>query len=584
MPDIFISYSRKDSGHAVELADRLRARGFDVWIDQHGIEVATQWSKQIVEAIETCRAFLLLLSPASLASRNVVRELSIASECERRILPVELEAVSLTSEFKYALAGIQRAQISDFEGIIRSLERTQHTRPESERDIATTPAERSDLRKSLMVLPFEDLSPMQDNGWFADGLTGELISGLSNVKSLRVIDRQTTMSFKHTKLKTVLLARELGVRYFLEGSVRKTAMPAEAVRADAVATDQIKISVELLDIETGDHIWQYAHRGTMRDIFDVQEEVAKKVVEGFVLKLTDQEHSEIRKRGTNNSEAYEFYLRGTQHIRRITLAGTHIAASLFTEATRLDPNYVEAYVGHAAALIELYIHYERDEHHLNQAESLIDRAFQINPMSFAAFGPRIVLLRERGRIEEAIAAAREYVARAPESQDSHFHLGTLLLRIGRPAEAIEPLERALELKPDLLPTYWNVILACEKAGDQEKRRFWADRALPLYAKFLRLNPDDENGRVRYANMLMDAGRLGDAHDYLERLDDVRDPRQIFNVGILAVMLHDYTLAIKYFTRAVDLGFRDFSEIQPDEDDELFKMPEYQELMRRIAEA
>src|SRR5205085_1444241 len=101
-----------------------------------------------------------------------------------------------------------------------------------------------DLRKSLMVLPLEDLSPTQDNGWFADGLTIELITSLSNVKSLRVQDRLTSMSFKGFHGKTMTIAKELDVRYFLEGSVRKFG-------------DQIKITISLLDIAEGENLWTY---------------------------------------------------------------------------------------------------------------------------------------------------------------------------------------------------------------------------------------------------------------------------------------------------------------------------------------
>src|SRR2546430_2170959 len=108
MPDIFISYSRTDSDHALSLAERLRGQGISVWIDQHAIEGATQWSKEIVEAIKECKALIVLLSSAATASRNVVREVSLASEKNKEILPLVLEETELPSEFEYPLAGIQR--------------------------------------------------------------------------------------------------------------------------------------------------------------------------------------------------------------------------------------------------------------------------------------------------------------------------------------------------------------------------------------------------------------------------------------------------------------------------------------------
>lgn len=254
MPDIFISYSRKDSAHALELAERLRTLGINVWIDQRGLEAAALWSTEIVNAVERCEAFILLLSNDSLSSKNVVRELSIASESDRRILPVEIEDITLPSEFKYQLAGIQRTQLSDFEGIVRSL--TKMGVVQSDNVIGTLEMAENrpkpDTRKSLMVLPFEDLSPGKDNDWFADGLAGELIDALGHIKSLRLVDRKTTMDFKGYRGKTLEIAEELNVRFFIEGTVRKFG-------------DQIKISVSLLDVKEGDYLWQESHKGVFAE-------------------------------------------------------------------------------------------------------------------------------------------------------------------------------------------------------------------------------------------------------------------------------------------------------------------------------
>ena len=119
MADIFISYSRMDSEQALSLAEKLRAEGMEVWIDQHGLEGATSWSKEIIEAIESSMALVVLLSASSILSDNVTRELSIAFDAKKTILPIELELVTLPTEFKYQLAGIQRVGFKDHEAILR---------------------------------------------------------------------------------------------------------------------------------------------------------------------------------------------------------------------------------------------------------------------------------------------------------------------------------------------------------------------------------------------------------------------------------------------------------------------------------
>src|SRR6266498_390933 len=210
MIDIFISYSRKDSKPALELAGKLRAEHFNVWIDQHGIGAADHWATEIAEALHDCKTFVLLLSPHSTHSHNVLKEVSLASERQKRILPVELTATTLSPSFEYALAGLQRVDYGNFDAVLKAIKR---------KDVHTIPKPARDHRKSVMVLPFEDLSQQHDNIWFADGLTSELISALSNVKSLRLVDWKTTMEFKDHHVKTIDIARELGVRYFVEGNI-----------------------------------------------------------------------------------------------------------------------------------------------------------------------------------------------------------------------------------------------------------------------------------------------------------------------------------------------------------------------------
>src|SRR6185503_8235849 len=294
MPDIFISYSSKDREKAVQLTELLASAGLSVWIDHVGIGAATSWSKEIVQAIDGCKAFVVLLSTSSNASTNVHKEVSLAAEKRKKILPLDLEPVALSEDLQYHLAGLQRAPMTNIDSIIRALGKfgiEATGAPQAPKIVKETSG-----KKSLMILPFEDLSPTQDNGWFTDGIASELVSTLSNVKSLRLIDWNTSRMLKNKSLKTVELAREFEVRYFIEGQVRKFG-------------DQIKISITLLDIETGDHLWQDSLTGTMQEVFNIQETVAKNVVGGLKLHLTQKEQLRIGRKQTTSAEAYELYLK-----------------------------------------------------------------------------------------------------------------------------------------------------------------------------------------------------------------------------------------------------------------------------------
>ncbi len=218
MADIFISYSSKDREKAEQLAELLGSAGLSVWIDKHGIEAATSWSGEITQAITDCKVFVILLSPNSITSHNVSKEVSLASERKKKILPIDLIPVELPNDLAYHLAGIQRTPLANIDSIIRAIERLGLEAPHAP---TIKLVRETDSRKSLMILPFEDLSPTADNQWFADGIVSEMISLLSNVKALRLIDAQTTKEFKNYKGHLTVYAKEMGIRYFVQGDVRK---------------------------------------------------------------------------------------------------------------------------------------------------------------------------------------------------------------------------------------------------------------------------------------------------------------------------------------------------------------------------
>ncbi len=578
MPDVFISYSRKDSEQALQLAERLRASGMDVWIDQVGLELASSWSREIVESIENCKAFVLLLSETAMASKNVVKELSIASESGRSILPVELQHVRLTSDFKYALAGMQRAPISDLDAIFRSLAKLGVARasarsPEQRAEARATPP---DIRKSLIVLPFEDLSPAgEDNGWFADGLAGELIDALGHIKSLRILDRKTSIGLRGAKLRTIEIGKEFNTRYFIEGSVRKFG-------------EQIKISVSLLDIETGDYLWQESHKGKFEDIFEIQESVAEKVVAGLKLHLTKEEKTLMQRRGTENAEAYELFIKANEYFGRQTKEGFDLAVQLFSEAIKLDPRYANAYSNKAVALALLYRGYTRDHALLEEGMKLVNEALDLRPDLWSVYSPLCLIYQLQGKLEEAEQAAKEYIRNAPEEFGGHYALGFFYYQIGKCAEAIGPYEQALSVNPENLHALLNLVISCDGANEEEKRIAWAGAAIPLFERHLKLFPEDENSWVNHLMLLHFAGRDEEALEAARRLESIEDGSPLYNIACLQCALHDYEAGLRTFRKAVEAGFRNIRLLKEFLNDEkegiatLKGTPEYEEVREMVA--
>ena len=559
MADIFISYSRQDSDQANILTELLTSAGLSVWIDQSGIDVATSWSGEIVDAINGCKAFVVLLSPNSIESVNVIKEVSLASEKRKKILPLDLEPVSLTRDFEYQLAGIQRAPMTNIDAIIRALAKLglhatsapsyqivkdfQLPLSQRERGLGGEAAP-ADTRKSLMILPFEDLSPTADNGWFADGIVSEMISALSNVKALRVTDAATTKEYKSFKGQLTMYAREMNIRYFVQGDVRKFG-------------DNIKITSRLLDIETGDHLWQDSMKGTMNDIFDIQEKVAEKVVEGLKVHLASDEKKKLAERGTENAEAYELYMKAREYFSRNTRESLHLAVAQLTLALEIDPQYAHALGFKAFVLAELYRSYGHDFNLLAEAELLAGRALEIKPDLWSVYGSLSHVYRHQGRLGESERAAIEFVMRAPYNSDSYFHLGIYYMWTYQPSLAIAPFEKALELKPGHLMSYWNLCIVCDRAHDTTRIEKWSRAALPIFERHLRLVPDDENSRANYATLLFWAGEPELALEvlslFLPRQD--LDGYALYNIGSLYSILGDTQLAFAVLTRSVAAGLR-----------------------------
>ncbi len=544
MSDIFISYSRKDSERALELAERLRARGVDVWIDTSGIEAAKSWSKEIVRAIDECKAFLVLISQASQESVNVSREVGIASESKKPMLPVALEDIKLSDELRYHLSGIQRVAYTQFDAITQALESFGITRETVvvDRVGRASPPDSPDARKTLMILPFEDLSPTGDNQWFADGIVSEMISALSNVKALRISDNQATKEFKSFKGQLTTYAREMDIRYFVQGDVRKFG-------------DNINITSRLLDIETGDHLWQDSMKGTMEDIFDIQEKVAEKVVEGLKVHLAADEKNKLAERGTENSEAYELYMKAREYFSRGTMEGYRLSTQLFAEAIRLDPNFAEACRFKAVGLTALYRNYKLDPALLDEAEALCKEALRLKPDLFAVGSPLSHIYTLRGMHTEAEEVAKEFVAKDPQNYHSHFTLGYFYGSIGQPAKSITPYEEAVRLKPDDLTILRNLASNCAAAGEMEKCEKWARVALPAYERYLKLHPDDEGRHVSHANLLLMSGRADDAHAAAVKLTNLKDGNSLYNTACLFGKLGERAEALATFRKAIEAGFR-----------------------------
>jgi non-specific serine/threonine protein kinase len=345
-------------------------------------------------------------------------------------------------------------------------------------------------RRSVLVLPFANLSS-DDDDYFTDGLTDEVIADLSAVHGLRVISRTSSMRLKGTTKDVGDLAHDLGVQYVLEGTVRKSG-------------SQLRVTAKLLDPAHDSSIWSSKYSGTLDDVFAIQESVSRSIVEALRVTLTDDEAARLAKRPVQSVTAYESYLRAKQEMLRFSKEGLDRAVEYLDRALAAEPGN-ELLLSAQGLVYWQYINagVSTDRAHLDKAQACADRILRANPDS--AHGLRLAgLVRiHQGDLAGSVQALKRALDREPNDPDSLFWGGIIASLLGRMDLAEAWTSRLVEIDP-LTPVYQVLpgVLAVMR-GDVE-------RAVDVLETHLPGNLDNAPARLFYGQALALAGRTDEA--------------------------------------------------------------------------
>jgi TolB-like protein len=542
--ELFISYSKSNRPQALALAEELRERGFSVWIDQGGIRGAKEWSAEIVEAIDACSTLLLLISSASIISRNVAKEVHLASEKGRNILPVMIEKVTLPSNFEYSLAGIQRVYYHDRPAIFRALETLHGIAVTEELPRVRT---EEDLFVRVAVLPFDDISPQHDNQWFADGMMDELISTLGTIDKMKIPSRSDVLHYRGHQKKSREIASELGVRYLIEGAVRK-------------AGEKIRINASLTDTLRGEQLWTNKFDGSFDDVFAFQELVSKSIMQALKLQLEPREIEQIETRPTENVEAYELYLKGRTQQYYNTKESYLRALDLYDRAAVLDPKFERAQIGVASICCAYYREYSKNHKWLKRAEESLAKAEAINGETSKTLYIQGMIEWLKGDDQAAIATLTQSGELDRKNTNAFNVLGVIHLENRNYSAAAEAFRRVTELV-ESTANYFNFLSALDQNGECELRMQVAQRALPVFDRYLLIEPGDQNAAVSRAFILLWVGRKEEATqaaDLLRERDDLTGPA-LHNLGALYAKLDQPRLYLILLRKAIDRGYREIEQ-------------------------
>jgi TolB-like protein/Flp pilus assembly protein TadD len=359
-------------------------------------------------------------------------------------------------------------------------------------------------KPSIAVLPFTNMSDDPKQEYFADGMTEDLITDLSQMSGLFVIARNSTFVYKGKAVKIRQVAEELGVRYVLEGSVRK-------------AGDQVRINTQLIDATTGHHLWAKRYDGKMGDIFALQDKITQKIVSALTVKLTEREQSQIAKKETDNIEAYDVFLKGWAHYLRFTPSDFTEAISYFKKAIDLDPNYARAYAGLARTYEEITALRWHERMGIVYIEACL-RARQYLRMAMKsptsiAYEVAAVMDLKRHQYNEAIEKAERALTLDPNDPSCYAAMGRVLIYSGKPKEALAFLERGKRLDPQNPGLYLYLLGWAYFFMEQY------EQAVTLIERAIKHNPEAEDWELTLAAAYGHLGRTQEASPIIEALEN-----------------------------------------------------------------
>jgi TolB-like protein/tetratricopeptide (TPR) repeat protein len=408
-------------------------------------------------------------------------------------------------------------------------------------------------RWSVAVLPFANLAGGPEGELLGDGLAEEITNALARVRSLRVSSRTSAFSLRDRSLDMRAIGQELGVGAVLEGSVRR-------------AGDTLRVTVQLIDVATGYHLWSERYDRSMQDVFAIQDEIAHSVVQTLRVILTESERHALARVPTHDPAAYAFYLQGRQYFHQARKRSLEFARERFTRAIGLDPGFALAHAAIADCCSQLHMYYPTAAHDLELADRASRRALELEPDLPEAHAARAYALFQLGRNDEASTEFQTAIRLGPTLAEPRYFYARQCFQLGRPAEAARWFEDAARVEENFECRFF-AAQAYEADGRSEQSRVAYGRALEAAERQLAFHPDDPRAATMRAVALCRLGRPEEGLEWARRALDL-DPEDAgvrYNVACLYALEDRGDEAIAALEACIRLGFGNLEWIQRDPD-------------------
>ena len=422
-------------------------------------------------------------------------------------------------------------------------------------------------QKSIAVLYFENLSGVKEDEYFRDGITEDIITELSKIKGLNTFSRPTVLAYRDKPVTPAQIGQELGAAYVLTGSLRR-------------AGNRLRINAQLVDTHTDFPLWSERYDREMKDVFEVQDEIARNIAEALRITLTPQEQAALAAKPTENLQAYDQYLRGKSYARRMTRQDLEFALQMFEGAVTLDPDFALAHAAIANVCAQQHYNYGRDPIWMARAMAASETAVALNPYQPEVQVAQAWILYAAGRYDEAVRSTRQAIQQKRDCEGAYYLLGRALFAAGRYQEVAEIADRAVEASGEDYNIYVPVMNALGALGKKEALRNLRSRRVLTLEAHLKQVPEDARARIQLAIDYAQSDRLDDAVREANLAMTLRpnEATVLYNAACAFSTMSRPVEAMDALRKAWEAGFRDPDWARRDPDlAALHGQPEFERL-------
>jgi len=408
--------------------------------------------------------------------------------------------------------------------------------------------------KSVAVLYFENLSGAKEDEYLRDGITEDVITELSKIRGLNIFSRPTVLAFRDKQVTPAQVGQQLGAAYVLTGTLRRAGV-------------RLRINAQLVDTHTDFPLWSERFDREMKDVFEVQDEMARKIAEALRVTLSPEELEALAIKPTENLQAYDLYLRGKRYARRQTRQELEFALQMFENAVTIDPSFALAYAACANACAMFYCNFSRDQVWVERAREASGKAVALRWELPEVQVSQAWVLYAAELHDEAVRMVKKAIERKRDCEGAYYLLCRALFAAGRYQEIVDVAEAAIEASGEDYNVYVPIVNAFRAIGKEEAARNMTQRRTAAFENHLKQVPEDARARILLGTDYAYLGRPDDAMRELNLAVTLRanEASILYNAACLYCSLKKKPEALDTLRKAWEAGFRDSAWARRDPD-------------------